>query len=224
MRGYTTTTEQNLLRELFLQRLPGYVQMTLATASTLDLNRLASLAEKSLGGGHAVCVQRSAVIQQQLSGDASGCRLTMLDDAETWITSEVRGQLLPMSPVKLTAFGGRTNSIPTAQRAVGAYVHGDGCAALLTQRIDDMIRLAAVDINGTRDRIALEKLTPAFSRAAVPPFTGHEGCPRQCSSCHNLGAVFTGMTLQLRIVRRTSFLSKGEQSVATWPPRHTLWS
>lgn len=48
MSSSTTPTDDNLLRELFLQRLPANVQMVLATASTLDLNSLASLADKVL--------------------------------------------------------------------------------------------------------------------------------------------------------------------------------
>ncbi|KAH7985654.1 hypothetical protein HPB51_026782 [Rhipicephalus microplus] len=48
MCGFTTTTDESLWRELFLQRLPGNVQMVLVTASTLDVNDLGSLAEKVL--------------------------------------------------------------------------------------------------------------------------------------------------------------------------------
>ncbi|KAH8008639.1 hypothetical protein HPB51_000350 [Rhipicephalus microplus] len=46
--SYTTTTEENLLRELFLQSLSDNVQMILATASTLSLNGLATLVDKVL--------------------------------------------------------------------------------------------------------------------------------------------------------------------------------
>ncbi|KAH8029453.1 hypothetical protein HPB51_000506 [Rhipicephalus microplus] len=48
MSSYTTPTDEYLLRELFLQRLPGNVQMVIATSSTLDLHGLASLADKVL--------------------------------------------------------------------------------------------------------------------------------------------------------------------------------
>ncbi|XP_075744312.1 uncharacterized protein LOC142803092 [Rhipicephalus microplus] len=48
MSGKTATTAENLLRELFLQRFPGNVQMVLATVSTLDLNSLASLENELL--------------------------------------------------------------------------------------------------------------------------------------------------------------------------------
>ncbi|KAH8009017.1 hypothetical protein HPB51_008947 [Rhipicephalus microplus] len=48
MSGYTTTIDENYLRELFLQRLPGNVQMVLATVFTMDLYGLASLADKVL--------------------------------------------------------------------------------------------------------------------------------------------------------------------------------
>lgn len=46
MGSTTTTNDDSLLRELFLQRLPTNVQVVLAAASTLDLNSLASLADK----------------------------------------------------------------------------------------------------------------------------------------------------------------------------------
>ncbi|KAH8019026.1 hypothetical protein HPB51_015652 [Rhipicephalus microplus] len=48
MSDNTTSTDENLLRKLFLQRLPGNLQMVLATASTLDFNSLASLVDKVL--------------------------------------------------------------------------------------------------------------------------------------------------------------------------------
>ncbi|KAH8039593.1 hypothetical protein HPB51_007793 [Rhipicephalus microplus] len=48
MSGYTNITDENLLRELSLQHLPGNVHMVQATASTLNLNSLASLADKVL--------------------------------------------------------------------------------------------------------------------------------------------------------------------------------
>ncbi|KAH8027820.1 hypothetical protein HPB51_010466 [Rhipicephalus microplus] len=54
--GYTTTTDENLLRELLLQRLPANAQMALATACTLDLHGLASLADTVLEvGTPSVC-------------------------------------------------------------------------------------------------------------------------------------------------------------------------
>ncbi|KAH8029975.1 hypothetical protein HPB51_006181 [Rhipicephalus microplus] len=48
MSGNTTTTDENLYRELFLQRLTGNVRMVLATAPKLDLNSLARLVDKVL--------------------------------------------------------------------------------------------------------------------------------------------------------------------------------
>ncbi|XP_065293530.2 uncharacterized protein [Dermacentor albipictus] len=46
MSGNTTVNDDRLLRELFMQRLPVNVQMILATATVMDLNSLASLADK----------------------------------------------------------------------------------------------------------------------------------------------------------------------------------
>ncbi|XP_075533149.1 uncharacterized protein LOC142566176 [Dermacentor variabilis] len=46
MSGNTTVNDDRLLRELFMQRLPVNVQMILATATLMDLNSLASLADK----------------------------------------------------------------------------------------------------------------------------------------------------------------------------------
>ncbi|XP_065292313.1 uncharacterized protein [Dermacentor albipictus] len=46
MSDNTTVSDDRLLRELFMQRLPVNVQMVLATATVMDLNSLASLADK----------------------------------------------------------------------------------------------------------------------------------------------------------------------------------
>lgn len=46
MSSNTTGTDDRLLRELFMQRLPVNVQMVLATTTAMDLNSLASLADK----------------------------------------------------------------------------------------------------------------------------------------------------------------------------------
>ncbi|XP_075533613.1 uncharacterized protein LOC142566665 [Dermacentor variabilis] len=46
MSGNTTVNDDRLLRELFMQRPPVNVQMVLATATVMDLNSLASLADK----------------------------------------------------------------------------------------------------------------------------------------------------------------------------------
>ncbi|KAH8037785.1 hypothetical protein HPB51_017285 [Rhipicephalus microplus] len=46
--GCTTTTDENLLQELLVQRLPAIVRTVLATASMLNLNSLASLADNVL--------------------------------------------------------------------------------------------------------------------------------------------------------------------------------
>ncbi|XP_065295292.1 uncharacterized protein [Dermacentor albipictus] len=46
MSDNTTVSDDGLLRELFMQRLPVNVQMVLATATVMDLNSLASLADK----------------------------------------------------------------------------------------------------------------------------------------------------------------------------------
>ncbi|XP_065300900.2 uncharacterized protein [Dermacentor albipictus] len=46
MSDNTAVSDDRLLRELFMQRLPVNVQMVLATATVMDLNSLASLADK----------------------------------------------------------------------------------------------------------------------------------------------------------------------------------
>lgn len=46
MSGNTTVNDDRLLRELFMQRLPVNVEIILATATVMDLNSLASLADK----------------------------------------------------------------------------------------------------------------------------------------------------------------------------------
>lgn len=59
MSGNTTTTDDNL------QRLLAKMQMVLATASMLDLNCLASLADRSLESSDTIYVHHHAVVQQR---------------------------------------------------------------------------------------------------------------------------------------------------------------
>ncbi|KAH6945642.1 hypothetical protein HPB50_009381 [Hyalomma asiaticum] len=63
---YTTDTDSRLLRELFLQRLPGNVRMILASAADKRLSELAELADSVL----AVAPPSVAALQPDIAGRA----------------------------------------------------------------------------------------------------------------------------------------------------------
>ncbi|XP_070394233.1 uncharacterized protein [Dermacentor albipictus] len=80
MSDNTTVSDDRLLRELFMQRLPVNVQMVLATATVMDLNSLASLADKVMEVvTPAVCNVTSSSTSASSAPQTSSCADSPID-------------------------------------------------------------------------------------------------------------------------------------------------